>query len=257
MRKTWPLLFALGALSACNGAMLAQPEAGRPQGGAIKAGTGACPELPATDNTKLGLIHQMLEAGKPHAALAYLDAAAIDAPQARLLRANALRQTGSSAQASALYQDLTGSCVSGYAYQGLGLIANRAGRQGEALRQLRAATQALPVDAAIRNDYGYALMQAGELQAAQHEFLTAIELGQNNRRAVNNLIVLLLRQGENDQALAFAEQFKVPAQALDELKMMARAPLSEAGEERGVTTGMTTGGGMNQSMQEEAGGASK
>lgn len=193
----------------------------------------ACRPIPAAENTKLGIIRQMLMAGKPHAAIAYLDAAHINAPQADLLRADALRQTGREEDAGQLYKKLLRSCMAGYAYQGLGLSASKAGRTKEAVTQLQAAAAALPIDALVRNNYGYALMAAGNDEAALHEFLTAIELAPDNRRAAHNLVLLLCRKGEDDKAKQFADQFGLSADEYAELKDMAHAPLpSMANEEK-------------------------
>lgn len=199
-----------------------------------------CQELSAADGTRLGLIRQMLDAGKPYAAIAHLDAAAIAAPQAELLRADGLRQTGRDEQATQLYQKLLKGCVAGYAYQGLGLIASRAGKARDAFAHLRAAAAALPVDSSIRGDYGYALMATGDNQAAMHEFLTALELAPDNRRAANNLIVLLLRGGEPAKAEEFASRFAVSAGELEKLKKIAQMPLTGVITDDGQTPGLTS-----------------
>lgn len=62
----------------------------------------ACAEISTEEATRLGLIRQMLLEGKPHAAIAHLDAARIKNEQAELLRADALRQTGRVLQAENL-----------------------------------------------------------------------------------------------------------------------------------------------------------
>jgi Flp pilus assembly protein TadD len=205
----------------------------------------ACKELPAAASTRLGLIRQMLTAGKPHAAIAYLDAARLDAPQAQLLRADGLRQTGRAEEADRIYRQLLRSCVAGQAYQGLGLSAGIAGKWSEAVAHLKAASAALPIDAAIRNDYGYVLMQSGDTAAALHEFLTAIELAPNQRRPAHNLILLLTRTGEDAKAAAFAEQAGITAEELAGIRRMA---MQQTLPEEAVT-GMT-GAAMPDAMQE-------
>lgn len=195
-----------------------------------------CNNLPPAESTKLGLIRQMLKTGKPHAAIAYLDAARISAPQAELLRADGLRQTGRENQAAQLYQRLLGSCVDGYAYQGLGLIASKAGKLQQAVNHLRAASAAMPVDASIRNDYGYALMLVNEGDHALHEFLTALELTADNRPAAHNLFLLLTRQGNHDKARLFAEKFGLSQQELARLRLIARDPLPSAIPEISATS---------------------
>jgi Flp pilus assembly protein TadD len=196
----------------------------------------ACRELPAAVSTRLGLIRQMLSAGKPHAAIAYLDAARLDVPQAQLLRADGLRQTGREAEADRIYRQLVKTCVAGYAYQGLGLSAGNAGKWSEAVSHLKAACAAQPIDAAVRNDYGFALMQAGDSNTALHEFLTAIELAPNQRRPAHNLLLLLSRTGEDDKAAAFAKQVGISADELEGIRKMAtqQAPITD-----GPVTGMT------------------
>lgn len=199
----------------------------------------SCRELPPAASTRLGLIRQMLVAGKPHAAIAYLDAARIEAPQAELLRADGLRQTGREEEADRLYRKLLGSCVAGYAYQGLGLSASSAGRLREAVAHLKAASEALPVDPSVRNDYGYALMLAGDSKPAMHEFLTAIELAPSQRRAAHNLLLLLLRTGEENKATAFAEQYGIPAGELEEIRQMAGRQLPAMAPSMTPAMGMT------------------
>lgn len=183
----------------------------------------ACAEMSSEEATKLGLIRQMLAEGKPHAAIAHLDAAKIKNEQAELLRANGLRQTGRMLQAQAIYEQLAGSCVSGQAYRGLGLIASHAGNQQEALRYLEAASHALPTEHSIRNDYGYVLMQSGNYELALHEFLTTLELAPDYRQAANNLVLLLYRQGDTAKAEAFAKQFGIVAEEMQQLKKLTQA----------------------------------
>jgi Flp pilus assembly protein TadD len=198
----------------------------------------SCKDLPPASSTRLGLIRQMLTAGKPHAAIAYLDAARLDVPQAELLRADGLRQTGREEEADRIYRKLLSSCVGGYAYQGLGLSASNAGKWREAVSHLKAASAALPVDASVRNDYGYALMLTSDHQGALHEFLTAIELAPNQRRAAHNLLLLLSRTGEDDKAAAFAEKVGISAEELAGIRQMAARQLSAAPQADGPVTGM-------------------
>lgn len=182
----------------------------------------ACAEISQEDATRLGLIRQILTEGKPHAAIAHLDASKIKNEHAELLRADALRQTGRAAQAQATYERLVNSCVSGYAYRGLGLIASNAGNQQEALRYLKIASHALPTEHSIRNDYGYVLMQSGDHESAVHEFLTAVELAPDDRQAAHNLILLLYQQGDTAKAEAFAKQFGVVTEEIQQLKKLAQ-----------------------------------
>jgi Flp pilus assembly protein TadD len=182
----------------------------------------ACTTLSSEESTKLGLIRQMLTEGKPHAAIAYLDATGIKSEYAELLRSDGLRQTGRELQAQAIYEKLVNSCVSGYAYRGLGLIASHTGNLQEALRQLKVASNALPTEHTIRNDYGYVLMQSGQYEPALHEFLTAVELAPDYQQAAHNLILLLYKQGDTAKAEAFAKQFGIVAEEMQQLKKLSQ-----------------------------------
>jgi tetratricopeptide (TPR) repeat protein len=122
---------------------------------------------------------------------------------------------------------LLSSCVAGNAYQGLGLLATHEGNVREAILQLQAASEALPIDPNIRNDYGYALLLADENEGALHEFLTAIELAPGNRQAAHNLLLLLYRMGEADKAGQFAEQFGIGGADVERLKKQALQPLPD------------------------------
>jgi Flp pilus assembly protein TadD len=181
-----------------------------------------CAALSSEDATRLGLIRQMLSEGKPHAAIAHLDAANIQHEQADLLRADGLRQTGRAAQAQVIYEQLVSSCVSGYAYRGLGLVASASGNLQEATRHLKTASKALPTEHTIRNDYGYVLMQSGDNTSALHEFLTAVELVPDYRQAAHNLILLQYQQGDSAKAEAIAKQFGVVAEEMQQLKVLAQ-----------------------------------
>src|SRR5690606_32376284 len=111
------------------------------------------------------------------------------------------------------------------AHQGLGLIASQAGAVRQAIIQLGAASEALPIDPNIRNDYGYALVLADECEGALQEFLTAVELAPGHRQAARNLLLLLFRTGEAEKAASFAEQFGINAAEVERLKTQARQPL--------------------------------
>ena len=184
----------------------------------------ACKVLPASENTRLGMIQQMLNEGKPHAAIAHLDAADVQAPQSDLLRADALRQTGRGKEAATLYQKLLGSCLAGSAHQGLGLLATNEGNVREAILQLHAASEVIPIDPDVRNDYGYALLLADEYEGALHELLTAIELAPGHRKAAHNLLLLLYRTGQAEKANQIAEQFGIGPADIERLKAQARNP---------------------------------
>lgn len=178
----------------------------------------------ATENTRLSTIQQMLGEGKFYAALAQLDALGVDTPRARLIRADALRRIDRHAEAQAIYAALQGSCMDGQAQHGLGLIAAKMGRQAESLRYLQKARQALPTDTRVRNDLGYALLLAGQPDAARFEFLTVLDLNPQDTKASRNLVLLTFQQGQPAKAFELAARLGLDTPTAERLQQQALRP---------------------------------
>ena len=184
----------------------------------------SCAEtLPGDTSVRLDMVQQLMEDGRMHAALAHLDELDSDSVQATYLRAEILRQSERSDDAKQLYQELTESCLVGQGHHGLGLIAGRQQQLAEAELQLAKAAGLLPVNARIRNDYGYALLMNGKFADARHEFLTAIELDGGNRLAETNMVILLLLQDQQAKAKSFASKLNMDSQTLADLQLQAEA----------------------------------
>ncbi|MCB5187299.1 hypothetical protein LG200_04670 [Methylobacillus caricis] len=204
----WLLCISL-LLPACNA--LAEPKQ-------AKGDQQICTPASQEDKTQLEMIGRVLGEGKAYAALAFLDASKLKSPPARLYRAHALRQTGQFQPASELYHQLTASCMSGLAYQGLGLLSEMLDQHESATNYLQAASQLLPVDSRVRGDYGYALMRHGDTQSALSELLTAIELDGNNRLAIHNLIMLMYKMGQIEKAAQLAQDFNVSDASVQKIR---------------------------------------
>ena len=185
-----------------------------------------------TDNTKLAAIEQMLNEGKFYAAIAQLDALGNVSPKAQLIRADALRRIDREKDAQALYLNLVGSCINGRAHHGLGLLAARQGDQGSSIDHLTQARLALPTDARIRNDLGYALLLADRLDDAQFEFLTALDLNPQDNLAARNLVLLSFKRGDASKARQLATKLGLDNNTFDRLaqqaKSLSSAPLSNS-----------------------------
>lgn len=188
-----------------------------------KAGKLACMEMAPEDKTQLDMIGKVLGEGKAYAAIAFLDASKLELPQAKLFRAHALRQTGQYEQAAYYYQQLLASCVGGYAYQGLGLLAEMQDQHEAAISYLKVASAMMPVESRVRGDYGYALMMYGDNQKALAELLTAIELDGKNRLAINNLILLMFKTGQEERAAQIASEFGIKEAGLEEIRSNSQA----------------------------------
>lgn len=206
---------AIGMLSAC---------ANWPPASTYPTTKGGCESsLSPADNTRLASIEQMAGEGKHYAALAQLDALGATSSQAQLVRADVLRRIDRDKDAQSLYQGLIGSCLDGRAQHGLGLLAARAGQTSASLAYLQQARQALPTDVRIRNDLGYALLLAGQLDAAQFEFLTVLDLSPQEPKASRNLVMLTFAQGRTDKALDLARKMGLDDSTTTKLQQQARA----------------------------------
>ena len=201
----------------------------------------SCSAASQEDRTQLEMIAKVLGEGKAYAALAFLDAARLDSPLARLYRAHALRQTAQFAPAGELYQQLLATCVGGLAYQGLGLLADMQEQHAEAIGFLKAASRMLPVDSKVRGDYGYALMMYGDHQSALSELLTAIELDGNNRLAIHNLIMLMYKTGQDERASQLARDFNITEQHLQGIRQASGSPAFKVNQRQQFSSGSCYG----------------
>jgi Flp pilus assembly protein TadD len=181
-------------------------------------------EPQAFDDVHLELVQKIAASGRHHAALAHLDAlpAGIAAsPHARLLRADSLRQLGKLDAATDAYAELVRGPLAGLARRGLGLIAAQRGDLARALVELESARRAAPTDARVRNDYGYALLLDGQIEAASDEIATAMQLDLADERCAANFVLLLSATGRSDAAVRLAEQRGIGATALAEIQAEA------------------------------------
>lgn len=211
-------LVLASALSACA---LPPPTPSADASSTPVSSTTCLGDLGATGNTRLAAIQQMLSDGKPYAALAELDALGARTPKAQLVRAEALRRVDRMDQARQIYAALTQTCLNGEAQHGLGLLAGREGRLADSLQALRSARQALPTNAAIRNDLGYALMLDGQWSDAQFELLTALDLAPSDGRVQRNLVLLALLQDKASLARELSARFGLDAAAQERLRAQA------------------------------------
>ena len=192
MRRVATVLLLAGSLAGCastNGNQspwLVQRDLSPPK---------SCEPLTADQELVLGLSQEMASAGRRHAALANLERLPNDVPQVRLSKARLLRLLGHGAEAEALYSSLLYSCLVADAQHGLGQIEASRHNYPKAQEHLRAAASLSPANEAIRNDLGVVYMNQRQMSEARFELLTAMELNENSKRAAQNLLVLLVYQG--------------------------------------------------------------
>jgi len=191
MRRVATVLLFAGALTGCasnvnESPWLVQRELSPPKN---------CEPLTGDQELVLGMSQEMASAGRRHAALANLERLPNGLPQVRLSKARLLRSLGHEGEAEVLYSSLLGSCLVADAHHGLGQIEATRRNYPRAQEHLRAAASLSPANEAIRNDLGVVYMNQRQLSEARFELLTAMELNENSRRAPQNLLVLLVYQG--------------------------------------------------------------
>lgn len=167
--------------------------------------------------TYLNLIRQMQQANQWYASLAHTQAFERQygsQPQIRLMRADALRNTGQGLLAEQGYQallaDADSSTVAG-ARRGLGLLYASQGQFPHAIAQLEMARQINPIDADVLSDLAYAQMLDGQTEAAHLPVLQAAQLAPANARVQLNLALYLLASEQKTQASQLLQRLGQPA----------------------------------------------
>lgn len=159
-----------------------------------------------TAQTYLDLIAQMQQAGQWYASLAHTEAFEQQhgaSTQVRLLRADALRNTGQTQQAQQAYTELlsgSDSQMTSRARRGLGLLHASQGQYTLAVEQLELARKLNPIDANVLSDLAYAHMLDGRVAQAQHPILQAAQLAPGNPRVQLNMALYWLATGNQPEA---------------------------------------------------------
>lgn len=224
MTKLRALLNAAGLAAALwvNPGMTAEP-AGNAAGfgDPLSAGKGSPMQNPTL---YLELIQGMQQKRLHYAALAHLDA--FDSrwparPEAALLRADALRETGQPEAAKAIYQPLLKGPLAAGAYHGLGLIAVRAGDLAGGAAALGHAAALAPTDVGVLNDQGYTLLLLNDLAAAKLALFKAAELDAGNKRVGANLALYFYLDGQAEQARQVIQRYGLPARIQEDIRRKA------------------------------------
>ena len=191
-----------GLMSACasdkpSGYGLAPNGQGRAEmmASAVAADAGS----PDTPGMYRALIERMQAQGLFFASLAHISQFELQygvTPDSTLLRARAQRETGQLDASAAAYRSLIDGPRAAAAWHGLGLIAGARGDFVGAANALVEAARRAPTDAMVLNDYGYALLRAGQVGAARSPLAQAAELDAGNAKIVANLAVYLRVTGE-------------------------------------------------------------
>ncbi|WP_424135090.1 tetratricopeptide repeat protein [Roseomonas chloroacetimidivorans] len=161
------------------------------------------PTGPQERDLYLDLIAGLQEKDLHRASLAHLDE--YDKrfrPTARSLRlrAEAYTVVGPDSLAVATWKQLIGTADEAAAYNGLGRIYAGAGQWDDASDAFRSAVAKEPTNARYVNNYGFALLRAGNREQAEFRLLQAEELDRDNAEIRSNVILVLLANGKSTEA---------------------------------------------------------
>lgn len=202
----------------------------------------SCGKLSSEQQLAMNLADDMANDGKLHASLANLEKLPDNLADVRLRKAKVYRLLGRS-EAEPLYRSLLGGCLAAEAEHGLGQLAATRGDNGLAQSYLLRAARLAPTDEKIRNDLGVVYLNQHRLEDARFEFLTAIELKQNDSLAAVNLVTLLIYQDDWSRAAELVSRLGLsPAQVTEaqaraeKLKTPAKTGSTVAAQVAVVTT---------------------
>jgi len=172
----------------------------------------------------LELIRRMQQQGAYYASLAHIDAFRQrhgTLPELQQLRADALRETGQTEAAETAYRSLLGGNQAAAAWHGLGLLAATAGHYQLAAQHLQQAVEREPINATYLGDLGYARLCAGQLAEAREPLAKAAELEPTSTKAVSNLALWAMLQGDPARAEAIMQRAELAAPARDAVYRLA------------------------------------
>ncbi len=182
---------------------------------------GQCAKPGSDQELALTLADDLANEGKLHASLANLQNLPDALPQVRQRKARAYRLLGRS-EAEPLYRSLLGTCMTAEGEHGLGQLAATQGDAAQALAHLQRAARLAPTDEKIRNDLGVIYLKQQRLEDARFEFMTAIELKQDDLLAAVNLVTLLIYQDDWGQAAKVVSQLGLSPEQVTEAQARAQ-----------------------------------
>lgn len=168
----------------------------------------------------LDMIDNLIADGRNHAALAELQATAMDSVKHWLRYGQLEARTGQLNRAESVFKWLANQCQAPAAWHGLGMVKVKDGELGEGLVALQKAASQLPADVSVRNDYGYALMKSGQYRAAIFQLRTALELNNGHGPARENLAMAYLLAGDKNGIALMQHQYKLTSGELNFAKKL-------------------------------------
>lgn len=218
-------------------------------------------ERPALDNKQvyLDMIKKMQERSLYFASIAHIDVyqkSYGSSPEVQRLYADALRATGQDDAAEKQYKSLLGGAEAAAAWHGLGLLEAQRGNEGKAIANFREAGRLNPTNAIVLSDLSYALLSAGDNNAARVPLMQAVELAPTNRKVISNLALFFLVSGEVSKAESLMTEARMPTDVRSEIykrkEAIAKRNSASAGRaesQQRIVPAVAGGNGMQLQLQ--------
>ncbi|KAA1174408.1 hypothetical protein FWJ25_09250 [Marinobacter salinexigens] len=173
------------------------------------------------ERLQLDAIDEKIEQGQIYAALAQLESDQLGTEQHWLRRGQLYVLTGQVLNARELFEALVKQCDSASSHHGLGLVSMRQGRMADGIEHLAVARMKAPMSSKVRNDYGYALLQANERATAIYELRTAFELANGEGSARQNLAMAYILDGDASGLRWMVERYGLTSEEVAHAKATA------------------------------------
>ncbi|MBO6635651.1 tetratricopeptide repeat protein [Parvibaculum sp.] len=158
----------------------------------------------STSKLYLSVVNGLLEQGRYHAALAYLDQYAVQekkTPYFTELYGEALLGTEQYNKAAEAFAELEDTERESEGFSGLGRVSASSGDWAGAVVYFKRAVASRPSSAEYLNNLGYAqLCAGGAVREAEFNLRQAQELDPSSASIRNNLVIALLLSGKDNEA---------------------------------------------------------
>ena len=168
-----------------------------------------------TQTLYLTIVEGLIEQGRYRAALGYLDQYAVadrKTPRFSLLRGEALLGVEHYDEAAQAFSDLRGSDLEAAGLNGLGRVEAAQKHWAAAEENFNKAVAGRPSDADYLNNLGFAQLHLGDeaLPRAEFNLRQAQEIDPSSSSIRNNLVLVLMMEGKEDDARTVLDGIAVP-----------------------------------------------
>lgn len=180
----------------------------------------------STDTLYLTLVEGLIDQGRYRAALGYLDQYAVGQPKTphfTFLRGEALLGVDRYDDAIQSFAELKGTEFEAAGYNGLGRVEATREHWDEAEQNFLLAVSDRPSNADYLNNLGFAQLHLGDgsLSKAEFNLRQAQEIDPVSTSIRNNLVLVLMTEGKEDEARRVLDNIAVPSERAAVQKLAA------------------------------------